>query len=99
MSFDLLGWLLEQMMDGMFSSSSPRLQEKPGVVVQASATGATGSDSHLPSAVGGDALNETIGSVTSGTGQDPHHHRGESPDDVEKEERRRAAHKVLGKQG
>ena len=85
------------MMDGMFSSSSPRLQEKAGAV-QASANGSgnlANSDCHLPSA--GDALNDTIGSVTSGAaGQD---HRGESPDDLEKEERRRAAHKVLGKQG
>lgn len=88
-------------MDGMFST--PRLQEKPssGAVPATTINNSNGaggnlanSDCHLPAA--GDALNDTIGSVTSGAGQD---HRGESPDDLEKEERRRAAHKVLGKQG
>ena len=56
------------------------------------------SDCHLPSA--GDALTDAgdivIPNAADGAAGGG---RGESPDDVEKEERRRAAHRVLGKQG
>jgi hypothetical protein len=44
--------------------------------------------------VADDLPKATNGHVTSGSGGDP-----ENPDDLEKEERRRAAQKVFGKQG
>ena len=52
------------------------------------------SDCHLPSA--GDALADVADLPATACRVDG---RGESPDDVEKEERRRAAQRVLGKQG
>ena len=56
------------------------------------------SDCHLPSA--GDALADTGDLVTPNTADGAAGcGRGESPDDVEKEDRRRAAHRLLGKQG
>ena len=52
------------------------------------------SDCHLPSA--GDALADVVDIPETPCRVDG---RGESPDDAEKEERRRAAQRVLGKQG
>ena len=48
------------------------------------------SDCHLPASVGG---GDAVDGVDAGRGSSG------SPDDHEKEERRRAAQKVLGKQG
>lgn len=72
------------MMDGMFSTGQPD-PIKPGTGPGTTSRLAN-SDCHLP------AASADCDSTESGS-------RGESPDDVEKEERRRIAQKVLGKQG
>ena len=76
-------------MDGMFSSpqegNGSRSSKSPGLA---------NSDCHLPSA--GDALADAVDMETDGRSRVGDR---ESPDDAEKEERRRAAHRVLGKQG
>ncbi|XP_059086577.1 leucine-rich repeat and calponin homology domain-containing protein-like isoform X4 [Tigriopus californicus] len=74
-----------KMMDGMFS---PGQQDtaKSGTTAPGSTSRLANSDCHLP------AASADCDSIESGS-------RGESPDDGEKEERRRIAQKVLGKQG
>ncbi|XP_059086578.1 leucine-rich repeat and calponin homology domain-containing protein-like isoform X5 [Tigriopus californicus] len=77
--------LSQEMMDGMFS---PGQQDtaKSGTTAPGSTSRLANSDCHLP------AASADCDSIESGS-------RGESPDDGEKEERRRIAQKVLGKQG
>jgi hypothetical protein len=82
-------------MDGMFSSP----QESGGVGSRSSrsvVSGLANSDCHLPSV--GDALDGAREKTTAVTPELIAGDR-ESPNDGEKEERRRAAHRVLGKQG
>ena len=75
------------MMHGFFSSLPQENSVRCSVAM-------ANSDCHLPSA--GDALAGVVDLPATACRVGG---RGESPDDVEKEERRRAAQRVLGKQG
>lgn len=89
------------MMDGMFSNqqaSSPSaasgdLNLTSNATSNKSANHLANSDCHLP-ATSLEADSADRSAATNGQNQ-----RGGSPDDAEKEERRRVAKKVLGKHG